>query len=100
VPPPRKHRRRLQRELPMRALVSGTPQAPVEDNPEFAAEPPTPFCAPEAPILMFSNDRLLASVTPPPFEPMPMRLQRRVKGWIRQLERVLAHALSRCPLRT
>lgn len=99
APPPRKHRLRLQRELPVRALVSGTPQAPALVNPDFAAEPPTPFCALDAPMLVFSNDRLLASVTPPPFEPIPMRLQRRVEGWMRQLERLLAHALSRCPLR-
>jgi hypothetical protein len=65
-------------------------------NPEpAAAEQLIPFCALEAPMLVLSNDRLLASVAPPPFETFPMRLRRQFEGWVGQVERAAGHALSR-----
>lgn len=85
VPPPRKHRLRPPGELPLGALLPGVTHRSGKVDLECAAEQLIPFCALEAPMVVLSNDRLLASVTPPPFEPLPVRLRQRVEGWVRQL---------------
>jgi hypothetical protein len=85
LPPPRKHRLRPHRELPLGALLPGVIHRSGEVDPEPAAEQLIPLCALEAPMVVLSNDRLLASVAPPPLEPIPMRLRQRVEGWVRQL---------------
>lgn len=63
--------------------------------PPIAPHRPAPFFAPALPPLSIENQMLLASVMPPPpREPLIVRLENWVDGWVRMLERWPAHAAS------